>query len=104
MAAIASLLANTRTRRGLSSAAAVRELGVTRPTYYAWEKGAQLPDLDNLDRIAQFTDEPRERILELRLKDSGWLAPDEHFLMLRRWGGVLRVGVAGGVTWRSPRS
>lgn len=74
MDTIASLLSNARTERRLSVTAAAKEVDVTHPTYYSWKRGAQ-PDLDNLDRIARSTAEPRERILEVGPTDSAWLAP-----------------------------
>lgn len=86
---IASLLTHTRTQRGLSKAAAAAELGVNRLTYDMWEKRASLPALDKLDGIAHFTSQPRERILDLRLRDCGWLAPDQDLLVLQRRDGVV---------------
>lgn len=70
---IDKLLAEARKNKDLSKAAASRELGVSRMTYDMWERGAWVPDMDNIGILADFTGENREEVFSILARANGYI-------------------------------
>lgn len=66
METIGTLLKSSREHRGLSKRAAAKTIGVTSPTYDAWESDYHKPKgPGHAERIAEFVDKPTWVILDL---------------------------------------
>jgi transcriptional regulator with XRE-family HTH domain len=50
-------------RGNRSQALFAKELGVSQPTVTGWEKSANLPNLDNLERLAELANQLPEQLL-----------------------------------------
>lgn len=50
-------------RGNRSQAVFARELGISQPTVTGWEKSANLPNLDNLERLAELANQLPEQFL-----------------------------------------
>lgn len=77
-AKIDKLLEATRRDKELSKAAASRELGVSRMTYDMWERGAWIPNMDNIDILVAFTGKSREEIFSTLARANGYIDKDAY--------------------------
>lgn len=58
---LAAMVKSLRGNR--SQAVFAKQLGVSQPTVTGWEKSANLPNLDNLERLAELADQLPEQFL-----------------------------------------
>lgn len=75
---IDKLIEAARLDKDLSKAAASRELGVSRMTYDMWERGAWVPNMDNIDILADFTGTPREEVFSILARANGYINKDAY--------------------------
>lgn len=78
LVSLGEALASAREERNLSKSAAAEELGVSRMTYGMWERGAWVPELNNVGILSEFTGLSREVVLSELLRMNGAIGNDEY--------------------------